>query len=98
MIARRNNDRFAKRGVQLTSVWEPGGALTLSYDALSALERLQRSDGIDEIYIYTPGEERIWTDDVPNSRSTWRIRGLNAEVLREYTNTSSGWSRSADYV
>ncbi|HKS21244.1 MAG TPA: RHS repeat domain-containing protein, partial [Thermoanaerobaculia bacterium] len=57
-----------------------------SYDAANMLTEMTESGGVDMMYAYSADDERIATLSVSPSGyiATWRIRGLDNKVLREF--------------
>jgi RHS repeat-associated protein len=93
-----------------TAKYDEAGNLTswsgheYTYDAANMLTEM--NDGVaDMMYVYTADDERIATLTVSNSGyvATWRIRGLDDKVLREfreenYSASTQPWSWTRDYV
>ncbi len=93
-----------------TAKYDEAGNLTswmgheYTYDAANMLTEM--NDGVaDMMYVYTADDERIATLTVSNSGyvATWRIRGLDNKVLREfqeenYTTSTQPWTWKRDYV
>jgi RHS repeat-associated protein len=49
-------------------------------------------------FVYTADEERVATYDQLLNRWTWRLRGLDNKVLREYRNQGGTWSWQKDWI
>ncbi len=93
-----------------TAKYDEAGNLTswmgheYTYDAANMLTEM--NDGVaDMMYVYTADDERIATLTVSNSGyvATWRIRGLDDKVLREfqeenYSTSTQPWAWKRDYV
>src|SRR6266545_2558769 len=95
---------------ETTAKYDEAGNLTswmgheYTYDAANMLTEM--NDGVaDMMYVYTADDERIATLTVSNSGyvATWRIRGLDDKVLREfqeenYSTSTQPWTWKRDYV
>jgi hypothetical protein len=44
------------------------------------------------------GDERVWLKRVGYGLARWTLRDLDGKVLREYTQNTTGWSASEDYL
>jgi RHS repeat-associated protein len=66
-----------------------------TYDRFNQMTRMV-SGGEDWTYLYTAGDERIWSYSAALSR--WTLRDLDGKVLREYLADSRGWSAANDYL
>lgn len=78
----------------------PGFVYEYTYDALGTMKQLRVSNLSGEnrqLYVYTAGDERIWTYDIGANLSSWKIRGLDGKVLRDFTDDGL-WSLSRDYI
>lgn len=60
-----------------------------TWDALDRLQSWQ-GGGNSWIFAYTADGERLLSHDCTTNTSTWRLRGLGGEVLREYELTDNG--------
>ncbi|MGH2628036.1 MAG: RHS repeat-associated core domain-containing protein, partial [Anaerolineales bacterium] len=70
---------------------------TYTYDAFGMMTG-SLSSGEDRRFIYTAGDERLWTYQVPGgASSTWALRDLDGRVLREY-DAHVSWATAKDYV
>lgn len=71
---------------------------TFDYDVLG-MARTAGGPARNWIYVYTPGEERIWAYDLAANRSTWTVRGLDNKPLAEWINDgTTGWSGPVNYI
>ncbi len=100
---RLTGESYDAMGNMLSWSSAPGGALRFSYDAFGMVKVLQSgtapSYGKNWMYIYTPDDERIWSYNAVIAESTWRIRSLGQQVLREYKNGGgAGWRWTTDYI
>ncbi|MEP7009932.1 MAG: RHS repeat-associated core domain-containing protein [Acidobacteriota bacterium] len=66
------------------------------YDAFDQMTRMV-SGAEDWRYVYDADGERLWSYRVGGGGSLWTLRGLNAQVLREYRAHTS-WSTYVDYA
>ncbi|HVF58782.1 MAG TPA: RHS repeat-associated core domain-containing protein [Thermoanaerobaculia bacterium] len=80
-------------GAGSLTVWQ-GNSYT--YDAFGMMTRLVTS-GEDRRFIYTAGDERLWSFLLGGSSSTWALRDLDGRVLREYE-PHVNWATAKDYV
>jgi RHS repeat-associated protein len=82
---------------------------TYDHDAFNMLRHAELSGGEKYIFLYGPGDERLWTVDWTNGAAatswveTWTLRDLDGSPLRQWRqnggNTSpSHWSFEADHV
>jgi RHS repeat-associated protein len=69
---------------------------TYVYDRFNQMIRMS-SGSEDLVYVYTAGDERIWSYDVPRNQSRWTLRDLGGKVLREYFNDGT-WTVETDYL
>jgi RHS repeat-associated protein len=69
---------------------------TYAYDRFNQMIRMS-SGAEDLVYLYTAGDERIWSYDLPKNQSRWTLRDLGGKVLREYLNDGT-WTVEADYL
>jgi RHS repeat-associated protein len=83
-------------------LYDPAGNLTLwngnsyEYDAFDQMKHMVA--GSEEwLYVYTAGDERIWSFKVGANNSRWTLRDLGGKVLREYLNNQGNWSVGEDY-
>ena len=67
------------------------------YDRLGMMWRM-KAGSIENIYLYTADDERIWTYRYGLDTSMWTLRDLSGKVLREYANDHGVWSVTRDYV
>jgi RHS repeat-associated protein len=82
--------------------WTPAGTTTnygYVYDPLGAMTEVKVNGTTKQYHIYTADDERIWTLDSSTGTdvSHWKIRGLDAKVLRDYVNTGNTWTVDRDY-
>ena len=75
------------------TVWQGN---TYSYDAFGMMTKSVTS-GEDRRFIYTAGDERLWSFLLGGSSSTWALRDLDGRVLREYE-PHVNWATAKDYV
>ncbi len=75
--------------------WTDLNGSTYEYDPFNLMWKYQTDSG-EWIYLYTADNERAWSYKTDNT-SRWTLRGLGAEVLREYT-TDGGWAVASDYI
>lgn len=72
-----------------------------SYDRLGKMWRMQ-AGSIEDLYIYTADDERLWTFHVGQNRSTWTLRDLGGRVLREFESVGTSgtvvWTVDFDYI
>jgi RHS repeat-associated protein len=69
---------------------------TYEYDAFNQMKRMV-SGAEDWRYMYTASDERFWSYRASGGGSVWSLRGLDAQVLREYS-AHLGWNNYRDYI
>ncbi len=69
---------------------------TYEYDAFNQMTRMV-SGAEDWRYIYDANDERLWSYRIGGGGSLWTLRGLNAQVLREYRSHLS-WTNYVDSI
>jgi RHS repeat-associated protein len=93
----RTGESYDEAGNQTS--W--GGTMGSKY-AFDSFRMLSKVNTNQIYYFYTADDERIWIRDDVASRSIFRLRGLGAEVLREWTGSGAtgleSWSWGGDYV
>jgi RHS repeat-associated protein len=84
------------------TLYDAAGNLTVwngnsyQYDGFNQMTRMT-SGSEDWIYLYTAGDERIWSYRVGGGGSLWALRDVDGRLLREYEAHTS-WSAFKDYV
>ncbi|HWM95039.1 MAG TPA: RHS repeat-associated core domain-containing protein [Thermoanaerobaculia bacterium] len=84
------------------TVYDSAGNLTnwngnvYEYDRFNQMTRMV-SGAEDWRYLYTAGDERLWSFRLGGGGSLWALRDLDGRVLREYEAHTS-WSTFKDYV
>lgn len=76
------------------------GDATYEYDALNVM-RKSTVGGVTRSYVYTANDERIGTIEQTGTgtRSEWTIRNTAGQVLRRYSQESTGeWKWEEDYI
>jgi RHS repeat-associated protein len=66
------------------------------YDAFDQMTRMV-SGAEDWRYLYDANDERFWSYRIGGGGSIWTLRGLNAQVLREYRSHTS-WANYVDSI
>ncbi|MES1243845.1 MAG: RHS repeat-associated core domain-containing protein [Acidobacteriota bacterium] len=84
------------------TLYDAAGNLTIwngnsyQYDGFNQMIRM-KSGAEDWVYVYTPGDERLWSYRVGGGASLWALRDLDGRILREYEAHTS-WSAFKDYI
>ncbi len=78
-------------GTSGTPIWLYG------FDGLNMMQ--SNNNGVrTRRYVYTADDERIAVYDATAVRWTWRLRGVDNKVLREYRQQGSTWTWQKDHV
>ena len=81
------------------TAWGTSGTPIWSYtwDGLNMMQ--SNNNGVrTRRYVYTADDERIAVYDATAVRWTWRLRGVDNKVLREYRQQGSTWTWQKDHV
>jgi len=73
---------------------------TYKYDAANMLVEMVETGGEHVAYVYTADDERIAVLEIVTGgyNGTWRIRGLDNKVLREFAESNGSWTWTRDYL
>ncbi|HYR29277.1 MAG TPA: RHS repeat-associated core domain-containing protein [Thermoanaerobaculia bacterium] len=76
------------------------GADTFVYDGLGMV-RDATVDSSRQLYLYSPGNERIatvWLNGTTEGRSEWTLRDTSGAVLRRFSRLNGNWTWEEDYI
>ncbi|HSS18934.1 MAG TPA: RHS repeat-associated core domain-containing protein [Pyrinomonadaceae bacterium] len=78
------------------------GSYSLGYDSFNMAKSLQLPTAVpnvytaDWLYLYTAGDERLWSYNLKANKSYWRLRDLQGNVLREFIEAAAGSGKETD--
>jgi RHS repeat-associated protein len=74
------------------------GSQAYTWDPMGAMQSFRETTVNDWAYAYDPDGERVLVFDAKTGNSVFRLRGLDAKVLREIKLTGGVWSWAKDWI